>query len=123
MMHKPLWTPAALSVCAAMTASCAALPPISTVAPVRLVLPEAAMRPCALAVLGDLEAVYVERGAQIVACDGARRLAVETLEAERNANAAPREEALIRQAKLSGKNDSAFSAHERRELPSLALRF
>nr|WP_314433818.1 hypothetical protein [uncultured Brevundimonas sp.] len=36
--------------------------------------------------LGDLEAAYVERGAQIVACDGARRLAVETLEAERNAN-------------------------------------
>ena len=94
MMHKPLWTSAALSVCAAMTASCAASPPISTVAPVRLVLPEAAMRACALAVLppeptlGDLEAVYVERGAQIVACDGARRLAVETLEAERNANAA-----------------------------------
>jgi hypothetical protein len=94
MMPKPFWTPAVLSVCAAMTASCAASPPISTVAPVRLVLPETAMRPCALAVLppdptlGDLEDVYVERGAQIVACDGARRLAVETLEAERNANAA-----------------------------------
>lgn len=58
----------------------------------RLVLPEAARRPCALAVLpsepslGDLEAAYVERGAQIAACDGARRLAVETLEAERSAN-------------------------------------
>lgn len=36
---------------------------------------------------------------------------------------APREEALIRQAKLSGKNDSAFSAPYRREMPSWALRF
>ena len=33
--------------------------------------------------VSDLESAYVERGAQIVACDGARRLAVETLEAER----------------------------------------
>lgn len=91
MMLKPLWTSAVLIACAAMTASCAASPPISTVAPVRLVLPEAAKRSCALAVLppdptlGDLETAYVERGAQIVACDAARRLAVETLEAERSA--------------------------------------
>ena len=47
------------------------------------------MRSCSLATLpaeptmGDLEAGYVLRGAQIVACDGARRLAVETLIAER----------------------------------------
>jgi len=33
--------------------------------------------------LADLEAAYLTRGAQIVACDGARRLAVETLTAER----------------------------------------
>lgn len=83
------WTPAALIVCALMTASCAGSRPISTVAPPRLVLPPAATRPCALAVLpaeptaGDLDAAYVLRGAQIVACDGARRLAVETLMAER----------------------------------------
>jgi len=32
---------------------------------------------------GDLDAAYVLRGAQIVACDAARRLAVETLLAER----------------------------------------
>jgi hypothetical protein len=32
---------------------------------------------------GDLDAAYVQRGAQILACDGARRLAVETLLAER----------------------------------------
>lgn len=52
-------------------------------------LPEAATRPCALATLpaeptlGDLEAAYATRGAQVAACDGARRLAVETLLAER----------------------------------------
>jgi hypothetical protein len=31
----------------------------------------------------DLDAAYVQRGAQLLACDGARRLAVETLLAER----------------------------------------
>lgn len=75
--------------CALMTASCAGTLPISTVAPVRLALPEAATRPCILATLpaeptlGDLETAYAARGAQVVACDGARRLAVETLLAER----------------------------------------
>jgi hypothetical protein len=60
-----------------------------TVAPPRLALPEAAAAPCALAVLpdapswADLETAYLRRGAQIVACDAARRLAVETLTAER----------------------------------------
>ena len=55
----------------------------------RLALPEAATRPCILATLpaeptlGDLETAYATRGAQVVACDGARRLAVETLLAER----------------------------------------
>ena len=83
------WNTAALIVCAAMTASCAGSPPSSAVAPVRLILPEAAKRSCALATLppdptaGDLDAAYAQRGAQIVACDGARRLAVETLLAER----------------------------------------
>ncbi|WP_447910281.1 hypothetical protein [Brevundimonas bullata] len=33
--------------------------------------------------LADLEAAYLLRGAQIVACDSARRLAVEALIAER----------------------------------------
>ncbi|QSF55967.1 hypothetical protein [Brevundimonas fontaquae] len=52
-------------------------------------MPEAATRPCTLATLpaeataGDLDAAYLLRGAQIVACDGARRLAVDTLLAER----------------------------------------
>ncbi|WP_303698369.1 hypothetical protein [Brevundimonas naejangsanensis] len=35
------------------------------------------------ATAADLEAAYVRRGGQILACDAARRLAVETLEAER----------------------------------------
>jgi hypothetical protein len=58
-------------------------------APPRLTLPEVARQPCALhllpaaATLGDLEAAYAIRGAQIAECDGRRQLAVETLEAER----------------------------------------
>jgi len=89
MTPKSLWKAAAPTVCALMTASCAGSLPTSTVAPVRLSLPEAARRPCALAVLpaeptaADLDAAYVQRGAQLLACDGARRLAVETLLAER----------------------------------------
>ena len=84
---------AAPIVCAAMTASCAASPPISPVAPVRLPpLPQAATQPCALATLpseptvSDLDAAYLLRGAQLQACDGARRLAVDALLAERRAN-------------------------------------
>ncbi|MFN4041937.1 MAG: hypothetical protein ACK4I0_09775 [Brevundimonas sp.] len=78
-----------LAVSAIMTASCAATRPISPVAPPRLELPHAAARPCALSLLpaaptrADLEAAYAERGAQIVSCDAARRLAVEVLSAER----------------------------------------
>ncbi|MBN9479123.1 MAG: hypothetical protein J0I52_02675 [Bordetella sp.] len=34
-------------------------------------------------VLSDLEAAYMRRGAQLAACDAARRLALETLESER----------------------------------------
>lgn len=57
--------------------------------PPRLTIPEAAKRSCALSVLpynptqADLDAGYMTRGAQIVTCDGARALAVETIEAER----------------------------------------
>ena len=88
-MRTTLWTFCGLIACGLMTANCAGSPPISTVAPPRLVLAEAATRPCALAVLpnapslADLEAAYMARGAQIVACDSARRLAVEALMAER----------------------------------------
>lgn len=82
------WTPLALLVCASMTASCAASRPPSAEPP-RLLLPTEATRPCTLERLpeaptqADLEVAYVERGLSLVACDNARRLAVETLEAER----------------------------------------
>lgn len=72
-----------------MTASCAGSPPISKAAPPRLELDPRAATPCVLPRLpeaptvADLEAAYVARGAAVVACDGARRLALETLEAER----------------------------------------
>jgi len=70
-----------------MTAACATSP--QPVAPPRLALPDAAAKPCPLAVLpdnptaADLDAAYMRRGAQVVACDAARALAVETLIAER----------------------------------------
>lgn len=70
-----------------MTAACATSP--RPVAPPRLALPDAATQPCALAVLpdrptaADLDATYMQRGAQVVSCDAARALAVETLIAER----------------------------------------
>lgn len=84
-------TPIALVVCTILTAACAGSPRTSKVAPPRLILPIEATRPCTLATLpaeptlGDLEAAYAMRGAQIVACDAARRLAVDTLAAERAA--------------------------------------
>ncbi len=84
----------ALIVCSTMTASCVAFPPTSRVAAPRLTLPETASRPCALhrlpemPTLGDLEGGYMIRGRQIADCDAARRLAVETLFAERSAGAA-----------------------------------
>ena len=89
MTPKSLWKAAAPTVCALMTASCARSLLTSTVAPVRLSLPEAARRPCALAVLpaeptaADLDAAYVQRGAPSRAGDGARGWAVAPRLAER----------------------------------------
>lgn len=54
----------------------------------RIATPAEAARPCGLYVLpaaptqADLEIGYATRGAQLVACDAARRLAVQTHEAE-----------------------------------------
>lgn len=56
-----------------------------------------ASRPCELhrlpqaPTLGDLEAGYMIRGRQIADCEVARRLAVETLSAERTAGEVARE--------------------------------
>lgn len=88
MMLKPRWIRIALPALSGMTASCAAsLPPSAE--PPRLSLPPAATTPCVLERLppaptqADLEVAYIERGAQLVACERARALAVETLAAER----------------------------------------
>lgn len=74
--------------CVLMIAGCAtSLPPSAP--PPQLALPVEAATPCRLAVLPesptrrDLDAAYALRGAQLVACDAARRMAVETLTAER----------------------------------------
>lgn len=78
----------ALTGCALMIAGCANSPPTSA-SPPRLALPVEAMTPCRLAILPeaptrqDLDAAYALRGAQLIACDAARRTAVETLIAER----------------------------------------
>ena len=70
-----------------MIARCAVSPPRSAPPP-RLALPAEATTPCRLdrlpdrPTLADLEASYMARGADLVACDAARRLAVETLAAE-----------------------------------------
>lgn len=88
-MPTNFWGGRVLIVCMLMTASCVNSPPNLKGAPPRLILSEAATRPCAVAILpaqptlADLEAAYMSRGAQIVACDGARRLAVDALLAER----------------------------------------
>lgn len=69
------------------TSSCAKPPPRLPAAP-RLAMPEEARRPCELprlpesATMAELEVVFASRGAAIVSCDAARRLAVETLDAE-----------------------------------------
>ena len=76
-----------LTACAWPIASCAPQRPISTAAP-QLSMPLEAQKPCGLHTLpepptiADLEIGYVTRGAQLVACDAARRLAVETHKAE-----------------------------------------
>lgn len=87
MTPSILSTPLAPLVCALMTASCAVSPPASA-SPPRLEPPTAARAPCRLDLLppnptmADLEGGYMARGAALVACDAARRLAVQTLDAE-----------------------------------------
>lgn len=83
---RPL-PPLALLACALTTTSCASRLPASPAAP-QLEMPTEARQACELHRLppsptqADLEVGYATRGAQIVACDAARRLAVETLDAE-----------------------------------------
>jgi len=81
------WILIACLGCALTTSNCAKPPPRLPAAP-RLTMPDEARRPCELhrlpetATLADLEVSYASRGAALVACEAARRLAVETLEAE-----------------------------------------
>lgn len=83
---RPL-PPIAPLACTLMIASCASPRPSLPAAP-QIQTPAEARRPCAIHRLPerptqvDLEIAYATRGAQIVACDSARRLAVETHEAE-----------------------------------------
>ena len=88
MTPQSRWIRLAPIALSAMIASCAVSSPPSA-APPRLMLPQAAIRPCVLDRLpdapteGDLEVAYVARGAALAACETARQLAVETLLAER----------------------------------------
>jgi len=88
MTPRHRWIRLAPIAFSATIASCAASPPSSAIPP-RLILPQAALRPCVLDRLpesptrGDLELAYVSRGAALVACEAARELAVGTLLAER----------------------------------------
>ena len=81
------WILLAPLACATLTVSCAS-PGLSSRVAVRIATPAEAARPCALYTLpsaptqADLEIGYATRGAALVACDAARRLAVETHEAE-----------------------------------------
>lgn len=82
------WMLTAFLSCTGLTAGCATPPPALPVALPQLTPPPAATAPCEVYVLppaatrADLDAGYVRRGAQIAACDAARRMALETLEAE-----------------------------------------
>lgn len=84
-MHP--WKMIALLVSGGTISSCANSP-ISPAAPPRIEMPAAAMKPCSLfrlpehATAADLDLGYATRGADLVTCDAARRLAVETWAAE-----------------------------------------
>lgn len=77
--------------CALTTGACASFRRPSAPTPPRLDPPALALRPCRLprlpaegpATWADLERAYAERGEAILACDLARRLAVEAHAAER----------------------------------------
>ena len=74
-------------VCMTLTAACATRRPTLPAAP-RVEMPADAARPCSIFILpeapseSDLEIGFTTRGAQIVACNAARSLAVQTHEAE-----------------------------------------
>lgn len=83
-----------LVVCSIMIANCAGSPRIYRAASPQVEMPPAATRPCAIYLLpdtpseADLEIGYATRGAQLVACDAARDLAVRVHAAEHQLEAA-----------------------------------
>ncbi len=88
-MLKHLWAMLVISVLMSMTGGCVSRPAsLGVVMPV-LALPPEVERPCDLARLegeanlAALEVAYMRRGQQLMACDAARALAVETLKRER----------------------------------------
>lgn len=87
MLTSRLTLPALIAF-ALMTGACATPAP-QFAPPPRLETPAEAERPCRLPVLpdaatfADLETVYVERGAALVACEEARQAVIDTLATER----------------------------------------
>ena len=77
-----------VTVCAGLTSACASSTRSLAVAGPQIEMPPAARQACEIYILpadpteGDLDHGFALRGAQIVACDSARRLAVETFEAQ-----------------------------------------
>lgn len=83
-MRTKTWILLAAIACSMLTAACAgSLRTSAPVTPPRREMPATATTTCVLPRLGpaptlaDLETAYTARGAAIVACDTARRLAVE----------------------------------------------
>ena len=80
----------ALACIMTMTGACAWFPRQSAPLPL-LTLPDLARRPCTLPLVppeptvGDLDAVLIQRGAEIVKCDAARQSAVDAFDAQQQA--------------------------------------
>lgn len=93
-----------------LTASCAGSPRTLTVVAPHIEMPELAERPCRLdtlpasPTLSDLEVSYAQRGADLVACEAARKLAVDTFEAQ-SALAEKMSEPVRRWRTSSSRND------------------
>lgn len=88
-MLKRLSILSALVFSATLTGGCAWLRP-GPALPL-LTLPDLARRPCVIPLVppeptqGDLDAVLIQRGAEIVKCDAARQAAVDAFDAQQGA--------------------------------------
>ncbi len=84
------------TACAGLTSACASSPQTWAGAGPQIEMPQAARQPCDLFILpsnpteGDLDRGFAKRGAQVVACDSARQLAVETFDAQQRLVSRPR---------------------------------